>query len=38
VKWNASGTFVLGGQILWRIGNAGLTAPFTPTISFDYRF
>jgi hypothetical protein len=38
IKWNARGTFVLTGEILWRLGNAGLTAPFTPTISFDYLF
>lgn len=38
VKWNPSGTFVLTGEVLWRIGKAGLTAPFTPTISLDYLF
>jgi hypothetical protein len=38
VKWNPSGTFVVTGEILWRIGKAGLTAPFTPTISLDYLF
>jgi len=38
VKWNVSGTFVLTGEVLWRIGKAGLTAPFTPTISLDYLF
>ena len=38
IKWNARGTFVLTGEVLWRLGNAGLTAPFTPTISFDYLF
>lgn len=38
IKWNAGGTFVLTGEILWRIGSAGLTAPATPTISFDYLF
>ena len=38
VKWNPSGTFVLTGEILWRIGKAGLTAPFTPSISLDYLF
>jgi len=38
VKWNPGGTFVLAGEILWRIGKAGLTAPFTPTISLDYLF
>jgi hypothetical protein len=38
VKWNVSGTFVLTGEVLWRIGKTGLTAPFTPTISLDYLF
>lgn len=38
VKWNPGGTFVLTGEVLWRIGKAGLTAPFTPTISLDYLF
>jgi hypothetical protein len=38
VKWNVHGTFVLTGEVLWRIGKAGLTAPFTPTISLDYLF
>jgi hypothetical protein len=38
VKWNARGTLVLTGEVLWRIGKAGLTAPFTPTIALDYLF
>ena len=38
MKWNVSGTLVLSGEVLWRIGKAGLTAPFTPTVSLDYRF
>jgi hypothetical protein len=38
VKWNVGGTLVLTGEVLWRIGKAGLTAPFTPTLSFDYLF
>lgn len=38
VKWNAHKTLVLSGEILWRIGKAGLTAPVTPTISVDYLF
>ena len=37
-KWNVHKTLVLSGEILWRIGKAGLTAPFTPTISIDYLF
>ena len=38
VKWNVSGTFVLAGEVRWRLGKAGLTAPFTPTVSLDYLF
>lgn len=38
VKWNAHKTLVVSGEILWRLGKAGLTAPFTPTISLDYLF
>lgn len=38
VKWNVSGTFVLTGEVLWRLGKAGLTAPLTPTVSLDYLF
>jgi hypothetical protein len=38
VKWNAMGSMVLTGQVQWRVGNGGLTAPFTPTISLDYLF
>ena len=38
LKWNVGGTVVLGAQVLWRIGKAGLTAPFTPTMSLDYLF
>jgi hypothetical protein len=38
VKWNAISSMVLTGQVQWRVGNGGLTAPFTPTISLDYLF
>jgi len=38
VKWNPAGTFVLTAQVWWRLSNAGLTAPFTPTIAVDYLF
>jgi hypothetical protein len=38
VKWNVKGGMVLTGQVQWRIGNSGLSAPFTPTISLDYLF
>jgi len=38
VKWNPHATVVVTGQVWWRLGNAGLTAPFAPTISVDYLF
>jgi hypothetical protein len=38
VKWNARGTMVVTGQVLWRLGSGGLTAPFAPTIAIDYLF
>jgi len=38
VKWNATGTLVVTGQIVWRLGDGGLTAPFTPLIGIDYLF
>ena len=37
-KWNVTGTFVLSGQVQWRLGHDGLTAPWAPSISFDYLF
>ena len=38
VKWNVAATLVISGQVVWRVGNAGLTAPFTPLLSVDYLF
>jgi hypothetical protein len=38
VKWNVKASVVLTGQVQWRVGNVGLTAPVTPTISLDYLF
>ncbi|MEO6238992.1 MAG: hypothetical protein ABIQ52_18505 [Vicinamibacterales bacterium] len=38
VKWNPRATMVISGQVLWRLGKGGLTAPFTPTLSIDYLF
>jgi hypothetical protein len=38
VKWNPRRTIVIAGQLWWRLGNAGLTAPLTPTIALDYLF
>jgi hypothetical protein len=31
-------TLVLTGQVHWRLGNGGLTAPITPTVALDYLF
>ncbi len=38
LKWNVASTMVLSGQVHWRMGNGGLTAPVTPTIAIDYLF
>lgn len=38
VKWNLRSTAVLSGEILWRLGTGGLTAPATPMVSLDYLF
>ena len=39
IKWNPRGTtMVLSGEIVWRMGNGGLTAPFTPMLTLDYLF
>jgi hypothetical protein len=38
LKWNVASTMVLTGQVQWRMGNGGLTAPVTPTIAIDYLF
>jgi hypothetical protein len=38
VKWNPYATIVITGQLRWRLSNAGLTAPVTPTIAIDYLF
>ena len=36
LKWNATDTVVLSGQILWALSDRGLTAPLTPTIGLEY--
>jgi hypothetical protein len=38
VKWNAGGTVVLGGHLMWSLTDSGLTAPITPTVTFEYAF
>ena len=37
-KWNIGSTWLLHGNVLMPLTDAGLTAPFTPTIAFDYSF
>jgi hypothetical protein len=36
IKWNITDTVVLGGQLVWALGDRGLTAPVTPTIALEY--
>jgi hypothetical protein len=38
VKWNAYATLVVTGQIVWRLADGGLTAPFVPLVGIDYLF
>jgi len=38
VKWNISGTLVLGGHVAFPLVSRGLTAPPTPTVALEYRF
>jgi hypothetical protein len=38
VKWNVAGSLVLSGNVQWRLGHRGLTAPWAPSVSFDYLF
>jgi hypothetical protein len=37
-KWNVTGTLVLSGEVQWRLGHDGLTARWSPSLSFDYLF
>lgn len=37
-KWNPAGTVVLGANIRWNFTTAGLTAPITPSVAFEYGF
>jgi hypothetical protein len=36
VKWNPAGTLVVGGYVLWTVGDRGLGARPSPTIAVDY--
>jgi hypothetical protein len=38
IKWNVSGTLVLGGYVAFPLLRNGLTAPITPTLAFEYSF
>ena len=37
-KWNARSTLVVTAEGWWRLGQAGLTARFVPTVAIDYLF
>jgi hypothetical protein len=37
-KWNLTSTVVIGGHVAWPLTDRGLTAPFTPTLAFEYAF
>lgn len=37
-KWNIAGRMVLDAHVRWALLDHGLTAPFTPTIGFEYSF
>jgi hypothetical protein len=36
IKWNVTGTLVVGGHLRWALTNAGLTASMVPTVSVEY--
>jgi hypothetical protein len=38
IKWNVTGTLVLGGHIAWPMAERGLTAAITPTVALEYAF
>ena len=38
VKWNITGTVVIGGHITWPLTDHGLTARITPTVALEYAF
>lgn len=37
-KWDVASTWLLHGQVLFPLSDAGLTSKFTPTIALDYAF
>ena len=38
IKWNVTGTLVLGGHVAWPMAERGLTAAITPTVTLEYAF
>ncbi|MDQ3938116.1 MAG: hypothetical protein M3253_05485 [Chloroflexota bacterium] len=38
LKWNPTGTIVVGGHVRWHFTTAGLTAPITPSLAIEYGF
>jgi hypothetical protein len=38
LKWNPGGTLVLAANVRWSLTATGLTAPFTPSLAFEYAF
>lgn len=38
IKWNAGGSVVIGGHVAFPLVRRGLTAPVTPTLTFEYAF
>jgi hypothetical protein len=38
IKWNVSGTLVIGGHVAWPLTEHGLTSRITPTVALEYAF
>jgi Putative MetA-pathway of phenol degradation len=38
VKWNMTGTLVVGGHVAWPLTDSGLMASITPTVALEYAF
>lgn len=38
LKWNPSGTLVLGANVRWNFTTTGLTAPLTPAVAVEWGF
>jgi hypothetical protein len=38
MKWNITGTLVIGGHVAWPLTERGLTAAITPTVAVEYAF